>query len=54
MHLAMELRLQVGKMDWTVSEEYQEWMWIHKSRNGPVTHHKMAHLLDFFLKARPF
>ena len=40
----------MGKLDFAVSEEYREWMWLHKSRNGPTTHHKMAKLLDFFLK----
>ena len=44
--------LQMGKLDFAVSDEYREWMWLHKSRNAPVTHHKMAKLLDFFLTVR--
>jgi hypothetical protein len=48
----MYSRVQLGKMDFVGGEEYQDWMWRHKSRNAPITHHKVAHFFDFFLKVR--
>lgn len=37
-------------MDWTVNPEYEDWMWRHKASNPPRTHHKLAKVLDFFMK----
>lgn len=47
---AVGFPLYMGKMDFSVSEDYKEWMWTGKSRNAPTSHDKIGKLVEFFMK----